>query len=56
MEQSPHIPTTAWIRGDDAVFYHKDIRGSKTNLLDEEGQSVVSYDYDEWGETKTFDS
>jgi RHS repeat-associated protein len=54
--KDPSGDILAGARGDVAVFYHKDIRGSTTNLLDEEGQSIISYDYDEWGETKTYDS
>ncbi|MFQ9515600.1 MAG: RHS repeat-associated core domain-containing protein [Eubacterium sp.] len=38
--------------GQHAYFYNKDIRISITNIIDENGDNIVAYKYDDYGETQ----
>ena len=40
------------LRGNDKYWYHMDSRGSITNVLDNEGSVVKSYEYDAYGNTQ----
>ena len=42
--------------GQHVYFYNKDIRTSVTNVVDEAGSGVVSYQYDDYGNTKKYGS
>ena len=39
---------------EDYFYYHKDIAGSTTNLRSASGESIVSYQYSEFGETSIY--
>lgn len=45
------IATVQYDDGQHAYFYNKDIRTSVTNIVDESGNGVVRYKYDDFGET-----
>ena len=45
------IATIRYNNGQHAYFYNKDIRTSVTNVVDEAGNGVVSYRYDDYGTT-----
>lgn len=45
------IATIHYDNGQHTYFYNKDIRTSVTNIVDESGDSVVRYTYDDFGET-----
>lgn len=45
------IATVQYDNGQHAYFYNKDLRTSVTNIVDESGDNVVRYTYDDFGET-----
>ena len=48
------IATIHYDNGQHAHFYNKDIRTSVTNIVDESGNGVVSYKYDDYGNTNKY--
>lgn len=58
MGAEDNVISTVRTDGDDdtCYFYNKDIRESTTNLIDTAGESVVSYEYSDYGETTINDN
>lgn len=48
------IATIRYDNGQHAYFYNKDIRTSVVNIIDESGNGVVSYRYDDFGTTSKY--
>ncbi len=48
------IATIRYDNGQHAYFYNKDIRTSVVNIIDESGNGVVSYRYDDFGATSKY--
>lgn len=42
----------SWRADDEFYFYNKDVKGSSTSILNQDGEAVVSYQYGDFGETQ----
>ncbi len=42
----------SWRADDEFYFYNRDVKGSSTSILNQDGEAVVSYQYGDFGETQ----